>query len=199
MNRRKLKAKYRKSYRTITNKYKIRRIRKRLILFFILLIISLCLYFITGTIEKKQNNVYHTPSDYSEEDFLFPTGGIITALEKKGSHENNGAVDIANIEGSDIIASMGGHISFAGENGTYGNCIIINHGNGYCTLYAHLNSIDVIIDELVSQGQVIGTLGSTGNSTGPHLHFEIRLNDQRQDLLDYFPFLKENLQVIIQP
>ncbi len=63
-----------------------------------------------------------------------------------------------------------------GWNGGYGNHVIIDHGNGFTTLYAHLTSIFVTPGMTISKGQEIGTMGSTGNSTGPHLHLEIRYN-----------------------
>ena len=87
-------------------------------------------------------------------------------------------MDIGCQFGDAVWASDGGTVILAGWNGGYGNCVIIDHGyvNGdnYSTLYGHLSSISVSVGQSVSQGQVIGAVGSTGNSTGPHLHFEIR-------------------------
>jgi murein DD-endopeptidase MepM/ murein hydrolase activator NlpD len=87
-------------------------------------------------------------------------------------------MDIGCQYGDSVWASDSGTVTLAGVNGGYGNCIIIDHGyvNGdhYSTLYGHLSSIDVSVGQEVSQGQYIGAVGSTGVSTGPHLHFEIR-------------------------
>ena len=69
----------------------------------------------------------------------------------------------------------------------YGYLIILNHGNGYVTYYAHLSQMYVTLGQQVSRGQVIGAVGSTGNSTGPHLHFEIRYNDVQQNPFVYLP------------
>ena len=74
----------------------------------------------------------------------------------------------------------------AGWNGGYGNCIMIDHGNGYVTLYGHLNYIGVSNGQTVSQGSVIGQVGSTGASTGPHLHFEVLKNGSRIDPEQFF-------------
>jgi murein DD-endopeptidase MepM/ murein hydrolase activator NlpD len=68
-----------------------------------------------------------------------------------------------------------------GWNGGYGNVVMIDHGNGYLTVYGHLSQINVTVCEGVASGQGIGLAGSTGNSTGPHLHFEIRLDGNPQD------------------
>jgi len=88
------------------------------------------------------------------------------------------AIDIAGWVGSPVTASDGGYIVLAGGgwNGGYGSHVIIDHGNGFTTLYAHLNSIFVSPGMTVSKGQQLGTIGNTGNSTGPHLHFEVRYN-----------------------
>jgi len=80
-------------------------------------------------------------------------------------------------QGDAIFASDSGVVIYAGAiSGGYGNMVMIDHGNGYQTLYAHLSTINVSCGQSVYQGQVIGGCGSTGNSTGAHLHFEIRLN-----------------------
>jgi murein DD-endopeptidase MepM/ murein hydrolase activator NlpD len=85
------------------------------------------------------------------------------------------AIDIAAGEGARIYAADSGVVVFAGwTNAGYGNTIMIDHGNGYQTLYGHLSSIKVHCGQSVYKGNVIGYSGSTGNSTGPHLHFEVR-------------------------
>jgi murein DD-endopeptidase MepM/ murein hydrolase activator NlpD len=87
------------------------------------------------------------------------------------------AFDIANNALPQVIASRGGKVSYADCISTgYGCHIIIDHGDGMQTLYAHLSSFSVSSGQTVSQGQVIGRMGSTGRSTGPHLHFEVRKN-----------------------
>ncbi len=86
-------------------------------------------------------------------------------------------MDIGAGEGSAIVASDGGTVSWCGEKGGYGNCVMIDHGNGYTTLYGHMSSYAVSYGDSVSKGQTIGYVGSTGWATGPHLHFEIRYGD----------------------
>lgn len=90
--------------------------------------------------------------------------------------------DIALGEGSAVVASDTGTVTFAGWNiYGFGNLIVVNHGNGYETFYAHLNGISVVPGQIVYQGNVIGTSGNTGNSSGPHIHFEIRANGVQDD------------------
>jgi murein DD-endopeptidase MepM/ murein hydrolase activator NlpD len=85
------------------------------------------------------------------------------------------AIDLAAGDGSSIFAADAGVVVFAGwANGGYGNTIIIDHGNGYQTLYAHMSSVIARCGQSVGQGGAIGVAGSTGNSTGTHLHFEVR-------------------------
>lgn len=103
--------------------------------------------------------------------FIWPTSGIITTYP---SWYHN-ALDIASNALPPILASDAGTVSYADcINWGYGCHIIIDHGNGYQTLYGHLSQIYVSPGQGVSQGQTIGQMGSTGRSTGPHLHFEIR-------------------------
>ncbi len=91
-------------------------------------------------------------------------------------------VDIALPEGSAVFAADTGTVTFAGWNVYgYGNLIVVNHGNGYETFYAHLSGINVGPGQIVYQGNVIGASGNTGNSSGPHIHFEIRLNNNRDN------------------
>ena len=98
------------------------------------------------------------------------------------------AADISNRSLPGVIASDGGTVVFSGCISTgYGCHIIIDHGNGYQTLYAHLSAINAEAGNVVSQGQTIGRVGSTGRSTGPHLHFEIRKGGALQNPLSYLP------------
>ena len=87
-------------------------------------------------------------------------------------------IDIAAPHGTPIYAAAAGEVIYAARRGGYGNCIIVLHGGGYATLYAHLSRFAVRIGEDVRRGQLIGYVGSTGLSTGPHLHFEVRRNGQ---------------------
>jgi murein DD-endopeptidase MepM/ murein hydrolase activator NlpD len=94
-------------------------------------------------------------------------------------------IDIPLGMGTGIRAADGGSVSIAGVMGGYGNYICIQHGGALSTCYAHLSSIGVSVGQSVSQGQVIGASGNTGNSTGPHLHFETRVNGNPVDPLGY--------------
>ena len=103
--------------------------------------------------------------------FVWPTGGGLTqyfAWYHPG-------IDVANRAAPGIAASDGGKVIVAGwpDGSGYGNRVVLDHGNGYQTLYAHLSNVYVTSGQTVSRGQVIGQMGSTGRSTGTHLHFEI--------------------------
>lgn len=89
--------------------------------------------------------------------------------------------------GAPIYAAAKGKISFAGVKQGYGNCIEIDHGNGLMTRYAHMSGFRAVLGQPVEAGQVVGLIGNTGRSTGPHLHFEVRLHDQP---LNPRPFLE---------
>ena len=91
-----------------------------------------------------------------------------------GQWKYHSGLDIGAAYGASIVAADGGTVTIAGVNGGYGNCVMIDHGNGYYTLYGHMSSIAVSVGQSVSKGATIGYVGSTGDSTGPHLHFEIR-------------------------
>lgn len=91
-------------------------------------------------------------------------------------------LDIALPEGSAVYAADTGTVTYAGWNAYgYGNLIVVNHGNGYETFYGHLSSFNVTPGQIVYQGNVIGGTGNTGNSSGPHIHFEIRINNNRDN------------------
>ncbi|MCX7881001.1 MAG: peptidoglycan DD-metalloendopeptidase family protein [Patescibacteria group bacterium] len=141
------------------------------------------LYVPDGVIEPEKPKYQPTTKFVAEiqagsrgsSNFIWPTSGSITQYPVW----YHMAVDIANPGFPTVLASDGGTVIYAGCVGWgYGCHIIIDHNNGYQTLYAHLSSIKVSEGQSVSQGQQIGVMGSTGRSTGPHLHFEIRSGGQ---------------------
>lgn len=95
-----------------------------------------------------------------------------------GSQRFHSGLDIGGDYGMEIHAAKAGVVSHAGWIGGYGNTVMIDHGGGIVTLYGHNQSLNVSVGQQVSQGQVIAFCGSTGNSTGPHCHFEVRLNGE---------------------
>ena len=108
-----------------------------------------------------------------------PVSGTITSrFGAKSSirSSTHTGLDIAASSGTAYSAAASGTVTFAGYKGSYGNLIVITHSNGVQTYYGHSSKIYVNVGQSVSQGQTIGAVGSTGNSTGPHLHFEVRVN-----------------------
>lgn len=124
--------------------------------------------------------------------FIRPTEGRLTSgfgnrkhpVTKRNSF--HAGIDLANSKGTRVNASRNGQVIFAGNKGTYGKFIIIRHASGVETAYAHLSSINVKVGQNVTQGQQIGNMGSTGRSTGSHLHFEVRINGSAVNPLKYF-------------
>ncbi len=135
------------------------------------------------------NGTKALPPAVSTGTFLIPASGRVTTLYGTSSHTNGCAIDIANPTGTPIYASDAGVVVRASWHGTYGNCIEIKHANGYKTLYAHLSEFNCQVGDEVRQTQIIGYMGSTGMSTGSHLHFEIRYNNVRQQIERYFEYV----------
>jgi len=100
-------------------------------------------------------------------------------------YRSHNGIDIAAPSGANIIAAASGEVITSEYSSSYGNYIVINHGSGVTTLYAHMSVRGVSVGAKVSQGQSIGKVGSTGISTGPHLHFEVSVNGTRQDPQSY--------------
>ncbi|MGB9840517.1 peptidoglycan DD-metalloendopeptidase family protein [Thermovenabulum sp.] len=117
--------------------------------------------------------------------FLWPITGSITSPYGKRGRDYHEGIDIGASLGSPVAASNSGVVVFAGRNGAYGNLIIIDHGGGIQTYYAHLSKILVSEGQRVEKGSVIGRVGSTGRSTGPHLHFEVRINGTPKNPITY--------------
>ena len=145
--------------------------------------------FYEGYLKKVSYNISYTPLGY-------PFAGRITSTF--GHRENPfGGANVETHKGLDIKGPMGAHVKamakgkviFAGVRGGYGNCVILKHGNGFQTLYGHLSKILVSVGNNIKIGQHIGNIGSTGRSTGPHLHYEVRRDGQQ---VNPEPFLNLN-------
>ncbi len=102
-------------------------------------------------------------------------GGFHTGIDISGG----------GVYGASIVAAEAGTVILAASHYSYGNYVIVDHGGGYSTLYAHMSSIGCSVGDYVTKGQTIGYVGSTGNSTGPHLHFEVRINGATQNPQSY--------------
>ena len=107
---------------------------------------------------------------------------ILKALQEKGAMRPG---DIAAAAGTAINAAADGTVLFAGVKGTYGNLVILSHSNGFLTYYAHCSKLLVNVGDSVTQGQPIAAVGSTGRSTGPHCHFEVRIGGTAVNPLQY--------------
>ena len=108
-----------------------------------------------------------------------PVSGVISSRFGVRSSVRSSAhtgLDIATSKGTPVVAAAGGTVTFSGWKGSYGKLMVITHSNGVQTYYGHCNELYYSAGTKVSQGQTIAAVGSTGNSTGPHLHFEIRVN-----------------------
>jgi murein DD-endopeptidase MepM/ murein hydrolase activator NlpD len=92
--------------------------------------------------------------------------------------------------GVPVVSGASGRVTFVGWQNGYGQLVVVDHGGGLTTRYGHLSHIDVDVDQMVSRGQLLGKVGSTGRSTGPHLHYEVRINDQAVNPLPYLLQMK---------
>ena len=152
--------------------------------------------------ERKQQNITLPPTG-SGYQWPLPAGNLkLTSAFGYRMHpidlvpHSHTGIDVAAAGGTPIYAAKGGQVIMSvygsGVNWSYGNFVVIDHGDGTTTLYAHMSRRAVSEGQLVSQGQTIGYVGNTGNSKGNHLHFEVRVNGQRVDPEGCFPGLSNS-------
>lgn len=127
-------------------------------------------------LKKMANILAFTPLGYPHRGMLSSTFGHRENPFTGEGIEGHKGLDIRGKYGENVKTTANGIVKLADWNGGYGKCVIINHGNGFETTYGHLSSISVKKGQYVSVGTVIGKIGSTGRSTGPHLHYEIHKN-----------------------
>jgi murein DD-endopeptidase MepM/ murein hydrolase activator NlpD len=127
------------------------------------------------------------PGKISGSGLIWPAKGTVSSGFGARWGTVHKGLDIAAPTGTPIWAAKAGEVIYAGEMSGYGNVVIVDHGGGMSTLYGHQSRIASSVGQQVAQGQVIGYVGSTGNSTGPHLHFEVRIGDTPRDPVPYLP------------
>ena len=143
--------------------------------------------------EQRLQGTKERPSWYPTGNFRWPTSGRITSYfggrKSPGGigSTNHKGIDIAGSYGTPIYAADGGTVTYSGWMGGYGYTIRIDHGNGKVTYYAHNSSLIASVGQHVYKGQQIARMGSTGNSTGNHCHFEVRINGVAKNPLNYLP------------
>ena len=117
--------------------------------------------------------------------FIWPVHGVLTSGYGWRWGRMHEGIDLAVPMGTPVVAAATGTVIVAGWLGGYGNLVVVDHGNGFATAYGHNTSVTVGVGQSVAQGQLVAYSGNTGHSTGPHVHFEVRINGTPVDPLGY--------------
>lgn len=152
----------------------------------------------SAALSNDINNIVNSGGGYqgsstgSSGGYLWPVPGHTRVTSTFGYRicpyhgpELHSGIDIPAPHGRSVIASKGGKVIIAGWYYSYGKAVVIDHGNGVTTLYGHNSSLNVSVGQVVRKGQTIARIGSTGNSTGPHCHFEVRVNGTPRNPMSY--------------
>jgi murein DD-endopeptidase MepM/ murein hydrolase activator NlpD len=141
---------------------------------------------INARLLANQEVLDHTPSLRPVEGGYISSGFGYRRDPFTGRTSMHPGVDIPQKSGTPVVATAAGQVVYADRYYSYGKLVMIDHNNGYQTVYGHLHTIDVKIGDYVQKGQQVGTVGATGRATAPHLHYEIRIAGKPVDPLDYF-------------
>ncbi|HWE52124.1 MAG TPA: M23 family metallopeptidase [Bryobacteraceae bacterium] len=137
-------------------------------------------YLRTSNLASRQRNIF-VRGDVNVVPGIWPVNGRLMdgfghrSDPLSGEGEMHKGVDISALQGTPVKAAADGIVVFAAWNGGYGRCVIVDHGNNYKTLYGHLSRITAIEGQEIRQGEVLGAVGTSGHSTGPHLHYEVHI------------------------
>lgn len=150
-----------------------------------------------GTKDLPSGVVANIPDNMPVGQFLWPVGGsdggeISEMMYGYGGYYNHGGVDIRAPYGTPIFAAETGTVILAQWYYGYGNCVMIEHDNGIITVYGHASYLHVSVGQRVTMGEVIADVGSTGQSTGNHCHFEVRINGIKMNPINYLPWHKRS-------
>ena len=139
---------------------------------------------LVGQLEEKRNQLASMPSVWPTRGWLTSRYGARVSPFTGRKHMHSG-IDIAAQAGKPIVAPARARVVFTGRKGPLGNSVVLDHGFGVRTYYGHTSKIHVKTGEQVERGQLIADVGSTGRSTGPHLHYTVEVNGKSRDPLDY--------------
>jgi murein DD-endopeptidase MepM/ murein hydrolase activator NlpD len=142
-------------------------------------------------VDSRQVKLASTPATWPVRGYISDGFGGRSNPFGGGGFENHPGLDIATTFGTAVEATADGIVIFAGVNGGYGNVVVVDHGYGITTRYGHLSRIDAQVGDRVHRGKQVGAVGSTGRSTGPHLHYEVRLQDRPVNPINYLPLGQE--------
>ncbi|MGH2747232.1 MAG: murein hydrolase activator EnvC family protein [Actinomycetota bacterium] len=142
---------------------------------------------ITNTIQELQAKRAAESLGTSAQGFIWPLNGAVTSGYGERWGRMHTGIDIDGYSGQPIVASKDGVVIMSSYYSGYGNTVILDHGGGISTLYAHMSGFAVTNGAAVEQGEVVGYVGCTGSCTGDHLHFEVRVNGNPVDPMDYLP------------
>lgn len=137
--------------------------------------------------ELAAQGVINVPPGVTQGGWTWPARGPVTSPFGYRWGRLHAGIDIGAPIGAPMFAARGGVVSFSGVMGGYGNIIVLDHGDGMTTRYAHQSELIAGVGQTVHVGDQIGKVGNTGSSTGPHAHFEVRINDEPQDPIGYLP------------
>jgi murein DD-endopeptidase MepM/ murein hydrolase activator NlpD len=140
---------------------------------------------IKDVFDRNQVKLASTPSGWPVRGYITDGFGDRRNPFGGGSYETHSGLDIATNHGTAIESTADGIVIFAGPHGGYGNVVVVDHGYGITTRYAHMSAIDVNVGQHVTRGKQIGAVGSTGRSTAPHCHYEVRLHDRPVNPMAY--------------
>jgi len=172
------------------------------------LFLVLSLFFLSGCIATQQNinlDMHNVAEGPEQNDILclikpadgpiYSDYGVLRRI-RGGKPKIHAGIDIAAKRGSDVVAAAGGTVVFSGRIRGYGNTVKIDHGNDRVTLYAHMDKIFVNKGQTLAQGERLGLVGRTGRTTGPHLHFELRVENQHTNPVPEGGWTEPNLALV---
>jgi murein DD-endopeptidase MepM/ murein hydrolase activator NlpD len=140
---------------------------------------------LAAKIRSAQSTSVVTIRTPSASGFVWPVHGVLTSGFGWRWGRMHEGIDLAVSSGTPVVSSAAGTVIVAGWMGGYGNLVVVDHGGGVSTAYGHNTSVTVGVGQQVAQGQLIAYSGNTGHSTGPHVHFEVRINGAAVDPLGY--------------